>query len=173
MTPDPVLAFDPIRILRQLDADGVEFVLIGGIAGRIHGSPTVTNDLDVCYRRTKVNCERLANTLWELGARLRDLPAALPTRIDASTIWQGHNFTFVTNAGFFDCLASPEEGATTGYEALASNAEPVSIAGATVLVCSLEDLIRMKQAAGRAKDLIEVEVLKAVLQASRTHSSDD
>ena len=163
---DPVLSFDPIRILRQLSTDGVEFVLIGGIAGRIHGSPTVTNDLDICHRRTKANCERLAKTLMVLDARLRDLPSGLPFTLDASAIWQGHNFTFVTAAGFLDCLASPEEGAPTGYEELAANARALTIAEATVLVCSIEDLIRMKEAAGRPKDLIEVEVLKAVLAST-------
>lgn len=168
MIADPVLSFDPIRILQQLTADEVEFIVIGGIAGRIHGSPTVTNDLDICYRRTRANCARLATTLHVLGARLRDLPAHLPAQIDATSIWQGHNFTFVTNAGFFDCLASPEEGAPTGYTDLTKNAETVAIADSPILVCSLEDLIRMKQAAGRAKDLIEVEVLKAVLAVTRS-----
>ncbi len=43
MAFDAVLAFDP-----KLTSDGVEFVLIGGMAGRVHGSPTVTNDLDIC-----------------------------------------------------------------------------------------------------------------------------
>ena len=167
MAEDPVLTFDPIRILRQLSADGVEFVLIGGMAGRVHGSPTVTNDLDVCYRRTKANCERLAKTLHELDARLRDLPGDLPARVDANAIWQGHNFTFVTSAGFFDCLASPEEGSSTGYDDLARNAQPVTVASTPMLVCSLEDLIRMKEAAGRPKDRIEVEVLKAVLATVR------
>ncbi|MGZ5433899.1 MAG: hypothetical protein ACXWH7_13330 [Thermoanaerobaculia bacterium] len=166
MATDPVLSFDPIRILRQLSADGVEFVLIGGIAGRVHGSPTVTNDLVICYRRTRANCERLAKTLHELRARLRDFPPELPSRIDATSIWQGHNFTFVTQAGFLDCLASPEEGAPTGYEQLAENALTVAIVDASILVCAIEDLIRMKQAAGRPKDLIEVEVLKAVLAST-------
>ncbi|HEY2093815.1 MAG TPA: hypothetical protein VGJ81_18235 [Thermoanaerobaculia bacterium] len=167
MAGDPVLSFDPLRILRQLSDDGVEFVLIGGLAGRIHGSPTVTNDLDICYGRTKINCERLAKTLRKLGARLRDLPADLRAPVDAGTIWQGHNLTFITDAGFFDCLASPEGGVPTAYADLARNAATVMIASAPIRVCSLEDLIRMKQAAGRAKDLIEVEVLKAVLTASR------
>lgn len=85
MTTDPLLSFDPIRILRQLGADGVEYVLIGGMAGRIHGCPTVTNDLDICYRRSRANCERLAETLRKLGARLRDFPPELPSRIDAGT----------------------------------------------------------------------------------------
>jgi hypothetical protein len=163
---DPVLSFDPIRILQQLSADRVEFVLIGGMAGRIHGSPTVTNDLDICYRRTKGNCERLARTLHGLDARLRDFPPDLPSRIDAAVIWQGHNFTFVTDAGFLNCLTSPEEGAPTGYDELAKNARTFTIAEAPILVCSLEDLIRMKKAAGRPKDRIEVEVLKAVLAAT-------
>lgn len=167
MVTDPLMSFDPIRILLQLCADGVEFVLIGGIAGRVHGSPSITNDLDICHRRTKANCERLANTLQTLGARLRDFPLGLPSTIDAISIWQGHNFTFVTEAGFFDCRASPEQGAATGYDELAKNAQSVSIAEAGVLVCSVEDLIRMKQAAGRAKDLIEVEVLKVVLRTTR------
>jgi hypothetical protein len=104
-----------------------------------------------------------------LKARLRDLPNELagPIDIDASMLWQGQNFTFVTTAGFFDCLASPEEGSATSYAELAQHAEKITIAGAPTLVCSLEDLIRMKEAAGRAKDLIEVEVLKAVLQTRR------
>ncbi len=44
------MSFDPIRILQQLSSGGVEFVLIGGMAGRVHGSPTVTNDLDICQQ---------------------------------------------------------------------------------------------------------------------------
>ena len=96
---DAVLSFDPIRILRQLHADGVEYVLIGGIAGRVHGSPTVTNDLNICYRRTRENCARLVATLHALDARLRDLPDELSAPVDTSMLWQGHNFTFVTTAG--------------------------------------------------------------------------
>ena len=86
---------------------------------------------------------------------------------DPIRILQQLSFTFVTEAGFFDCLASPEQGAATGYDELAKSAQTVTIADAQVLVCSVEDLIRMKQAAGRAKDLIEVEVLKAVLRTTR------
>lgn len=163
MPADPVLSFDPIRILQDLTSAEVEFVMIGGMAGRVHGSPTVTNDLDICYRRTKSNCERLATTLQALHAKLRDLPADLPFPVDAKAIWQGDNFTFVTDAGFLDCLASPEAGAPTAFEDLQRNAQQLTMAGFTILVCSLHDLIRMKEAAGRKKDLIEVEILRAVL----------
>ena len=37
-------AFDPLAILQTLDKHGVRFVVIGGIAGRLWGSTTVTND---------------------------------------------------------------------------------------------------------------------------------
>jgi len=162
MPADPILSFDPIRILDELRSNGVEFVLIGGLAGRLYGSPTVTNDLDICYRRTKENCARLAAALSKLGARYRDLSEELPQVIDFQTIWQGSAFTFVTDAGFLDCLAEPEARAATNYDDLLRSAETIPIGDSTIHVCALEDLIRMKRAAGRPKDLIAVEWLSAV-----------
>ena len=46
---------DPQLALRTLDRHGVAFVLIGGLVGRAAGSPTVTNDTDVCYARDRRN----------------------------------------------------------------------------------------------------------------------
>ena len=57
---------DPQLALRTLDRHGVAFVLIGGLAGRAAGSPTVTNDAEVCYARDRRNLERLAAALMEL-----------------------------------------------------------------------------------------------------------
>ena len=51
MGTSPVMSFDPIRILQQLTADGVEFVLIGGIAGRVHGASFTCNQ----ERRARVS----------------------------------------------------------------------------------------------------------------------
>ena len=39
-------AFDPLEALQALDRHEVRFVLIGGLGARLHGSPSVTNDLD-------------------------------------------------------------------------------------------------------------------------------
>jgi hypothetical protein len=101
--------WDPVRALRALIARDVQFVVIGGFAANLLGSPSVTRDLDVCYDRTRANCDALAHALTDLHATLRGAPAGLP-----------------------------------------------------FLVASIDDVIRMKRAADRPKDRIEVEVLTAV-----------
>ena len=153
-------AFDPLRALRTLLDHRVEFVVIGGIAGRLWGSPTVTNDLDVCYRRSPDNLGRLAAALRSIHARLRGVDDDIPFQLDAGTLREGDSFTFVTDAGNLDVLASP--GGTQGYEDLLVAALEIDLDDMTVKVCDLEDLIRMKAATGRAKDQIELEVLRAV-----------
>lgn len=158
-------AFDPMRALQTLDEFKVEFVVIGGIAGRLWGSPTVTNDLDVCYRRTPDNLRRLADSLNALHARLRGVDDDVPFQFDAASLANGDSFTFVTDAGSLDVLGTPS--GTTGYDDLIRTTEDVALNGLTVKVCHLEDLIRMKRAAARPKDLIEVEVLAAVREERR------
>lgn len=150
-------AFDPLALLRALYDGGVEFVLIGGVAARIHGSPTLTRDVDICHSRDKANLERLAATLRKLRARLRGVEEDVSFRLDAETLETGANFTFATDAGDLDLLAAPA--GVDGFAELTLSAATMAIDDMATLVASLEDLIRMKRAAGRPKDLIEVEVL--------------
>ena len=165
--PDALLGpFDPLRALRVLLDHGVRFVLIGGLAGRVLGSPSVTNDLDICYARDRPNLGSLAEALVELGARLRGSPVDVPFLLDAQSLANGMNFSFATDAGALDCLGLPA--GVAGYDELARGAEALDLDGTAVLVCSLDDLIRMKLAAARRKDLIEAEVLGA-LREERNH----
>lgn len=158
-------AFDPLRALRTLERHGVHYVLIGGLGARLHGSPTVTNDTDVCYERSPENLERLAAALRRLGATLRGVDDDVPFRLDAATLAVGDHFTFTTKAGNLDLLGTPS--GVEGFADLARHAVPLDVDGLTVLVASIDDLIRMKRAAGRPKDLIEVEVLTAVQDETR------
>ena len=153
-------AFDPGRALAALDAHGVRYVVIGGIAARLLGSPTVTRDLDICYSRDQRNLETLAETLRELKAELRGTPTGLPFRLDADALSAGDHFTFSTAAGDLDLLGTPA--GTAGYEELESNAVALDLDGRRVLVASIDDLIRMKRAAGRPKDRVELEILGAL-----------
>lgn len=153
-------AFDPLRLLQALDRHGVRFVVIGGIAGRLYGSPTVTRDLDICHARDAANHEALASTLRELHARLRGVAEEVPFRLDARSLRAGDSFTFETDAGDFDVLATPT--GTSGYDELLRTAEELDLDGLKVRVASINALIQMKRAAGRRKDMVEVEILTAV-----------
>lgn len=153
--------FDPLRVLRTLLAHEVRFVVVGGFAGALWGSPSITVDLDICYERSSRNYEALVAALRDLGATLRGAPDGLPFQLDAQSIKMGDSFTFKTTAGDFDCLGTPS--GTNGYRDLRTNATTFELApDLRVDVCSLDDLIRMKRAAARRKDLIEVEILTAV-----------
>src|SRR5262245_20047100 len=153
-------AFDPLLALRTLIQHGVRFVVIGGIGARLHGAPTVTRDTDICHERSPENLDRLAETLADLDARLRGVDEDVPFILDAKTLRAGDHFTFVTSAGDLAIIGTPA--GVEGFEELASHATAFEIEGSTVLVASIDDLIRMKRSAGRPKDLIEVEVLGAI-----------
>jgi hypothetical protein len=153
-------AFDPLRALQALHHHRVRFVVIGAFAGRLLGSPTVTRDLDICYARDRANLEALAAALQDLHARLRGVDDDLPFRLDARSLAAGDGFTFITDAGDLDVMAIPA--GTLGYDELARTAEQSNLGGLRVRVASIDSLIRMKRAAGRPKDLIEVEVLAAL-----------
>ncbi len=135
-------------------------MLIGGVAARLHGSPSLTRDVDVCYSRALANLERLAGVLATLHARLRGADDNIPFLPDARTLLAGANFTFTTDLGDVDVLARPA--GVAGYDELARSAELVDLGDVSVLVATLDDLIRMKTAAGRAKDRAEVEILAAL-----------
>ena len=156
-------AFDPVGALQVLTDHEVRYIVIGGIAGATHGSPSVTQDLDVCYERGPDNLERLASALASIHARLRGADD-VSFSLDAKTLAAGDHFTFVTDRGDLDCLGIPS--GTLGYDDLKKDAVDVDLDGLVVAVASIEDLIRMKRAAGRPRDLAELEILGALRDES-------
>jgi hypothetical protein len=152
--------FNPEGVILLLGHHGVDYVLIGGLAAITHGAPLVTRDVDLCYARDHQNLERLAEAFGEVHADLQGAEPGLPFRLDAGTLAHGDAFTLTTDIGWIDIMAIPA--GTTGYDDLARTADEYTLFGQRVLVASLDDLIRMKRAAGRPKDLLAVEELGAL-----------
>lgn len=156
----PPTDFRPEDLIRLLARHEVRYVLIGGLAAITHGSSLVTVDVDVCHATDRPNLERLAAALQEVHAELRGAEPGLPFRLDAETLVRGDSFTLATDLGAIDLLATPA--GTGGFEDLARTADTLALFGHQVLVASVDDLIRMKRAAGRPKDLLAVEELAAL-----------
>ncbi|HTP21491.1 MAG TPA: nucleotidyl transferase AbiEii/AbiGii toxin family protein [Solirubrobacteraceae bacterium] len=158
MTDRPPL--DAAAILRRLVERGVDFVVIGGIAGVLHGSARNTFDLDICFATDDANLAALGDVLTTLGARLKGVEEDVPFVPDARTLRQVELLTFVTSLGELDVLARPA--GAPPYSDLRRNADRYDLGGFNVSVASVDDLIAMKLAAGRAKDLLDVEELEAI-----------
>jgi hypothetical protein len=161
--------FRPRPILEAIVKHGVDFVLIGGMAGIARGSSFPSYDIDIAYARSPENLERLAAALRELKATLRGAPPGLPFQLDAATLENGANFTFDTPYGSLDIL-SYIVGAPA-YEALKeAGGPPVDVESVPIVVASLDHLIAMKEAAGRTKDKLmatEYRVLSDEIRAPR------
>jgi hypothetical protein len=121
---------------------GVEYLVIGGQAAVLYGSPVPTFDVDLCYRRTAENLERLANALRGLHPALRSAPPDLPFRLDSRSLALGCNFPFQTDFGPFDLLGCVEPFGT--YEDLRPRAESARVGDVDVFLIGLDDLITIK-----------------------------
>jgi hypothetical protein len=161
---------DPLEILRTLERHGVRYVLIGAAAARIAGAPVVTEDIDVTPASDRANLRRLADALRELDARLRSPgdPEGVVFSVDADMLVNAEMWTLTTAAGDLDVCFTPS--GTRGYDDLRREASRERLGrGLTVTVASLRDVIRSKEAAGRAKDLAQLPLLRQTLEQIREH----
>lgn len=147
--------------LEFLGRHDIECVIIGGVAGTLHGSAIPTTDLDVCYSRNTANLIRLAAALHSVNARLRNAPPDLPFMLDAETLRKGLNFTFITDVGDLDLLG--EVRGIGYYENAVEGASSFVLVGYEFKVIALDKLILAKRTAGRPKDLVAVAELEAIL----------
>ena len=147
-----------LEALERFARAGVQFVLVGGVAGRLHGSNIVTVDLDLCCSWEQQNLERVLAVLsgmdaTQLGTRSRLVRVRTLERMDRAT--------FETTLGPVDTFRRPP-GFLRGYEELERAAEDVHLDGFSIKVPNLDDLIRMDRAIGRPRNLWIVENLGAL-----------
>lgn len=153
-------SFDYRDNLSALVRQSVRFVVIGGVAMALYGSDHNTSDLDFCYARDPANLEKLVAALAPLHPSLRGAPEGLPFRWDSRTLRNGLNFTLSTDYGSLDLIGEPT--GVDSFDGLWNRATVFDLRGLIVRVASIDDLIVMKQAAGRPKDLNHILELKAL-----------
>ena len=151
-------------LIQNLSEGGVQFIVVGGVAASAHGSPRVTNDLDIVYRRTAENIAKLARVFSSLQPYPRGAPDGLPFRWDEKTLRLGLNFTLRTSLGYIDLLGEITGGG--GYEALLDHAVEITVHGHRCLCLDLPKLIAVKRAAGRPKDFDAIADLEAIREES-------
>ena len=161
--PDTGGPFQPVDILRTLADHDVDFILIGGLAAAVHGSPYATVDVDIVPRRDRANLAKLSDALRALEARVY-VSAGESFRFehDARSLRDSLVWNLATPYGGLDITFEPA--ATSGYADLAERATREDLGGVDVLVAALEDIVRSKSAAGREKDEVVLPALRRLLE---------
>lgn len=164
--------FSPVALLGVLVERKVDFILIGGLAATIHGSPYATVDVDIVPRRERSNLEHLSDALSAVGARVYvSAQETLRFEHDGASMSDAAVWNLATIFGGLDITYVPA--GTSGYADLAERAQKIDIGGVIVRVAALEDIIRSKEAANREKDRVVLPALRRLLERSGEQRPDE
>jgi predicted nucleotidyltransferase len=149
------------EILRRLVEAEVEFVLVGGLALGARGVVRGTKDVDVVVAQDGENLKRIAAVAVGAGGHVQQGEALLSSAFSiAAAIASGDQVAIETDLGRLDIVQGLD--GVPSYAELRSRATEAEVFGVSVAVCSIEDLRAMKEAAGRSRDIADLEDLDAV-----------
>ena len=159
------MASNFLEILSQLHDGHVDFVIVGGVAAALHGGSRVTFDLDVVPSLAPDSWMAAVDLLWALGARPR-IPEPVERIRDVENVrrWQQEkgmlalNFRTPDGSTEVDLLVSESH----QFEGLRQRAVKVTLDRRTFFVASIDDLIVMKEQAGRPQDLLDIAQLQEI-----------
>lgn len=149
-----------VEILAVLVRHEVEFILVGGLAAVVHGSPLMTEDVDIVYRSSEENLPRLASALKEMKAHYLD-PAGRTIEPDVPRLATMKMNLLSTSLGRLDVLRIIGQGLT--YGDLFEKSKEMKIEDFLVRVLDLEVIIETKEYAGRNKDKLGLLYLRQLL----------
>ena len=153
------------QLLQRLcDAD-IDFVVVGGFAGLIHGSTLVTRDLDVCAFLSHEDVARLREALRDLHPTHRLTPQKLSFLTNPDSGVPVRNLYLETEIGTVDVLSSVL--GVGDFGRVRAESVEIQLFGRRCRVISLDDLIRAKEALGREKDLLAAKELRAIREKGK------
>lgn len=160
---------DFLEILKALRAHGVDFIVVGGVSGVLHGAPMTTFDLDVVHSRTPSNIDRLLEALGALDAFSRG-QGERRLRPDRSHLASPGHQLLMTKYGPLDLLGAVGEG--RDYDDLLVHSVQVRVGRIQVSVIDLDTLIDLKEQAGREKDKAVLALLRRTRDAREKPGKD-
>lgn len=151
---------DLLLLAKHLDAEGLRYVLVGGLAVMIHGGTRHTFDADLAIAFDLDNRKRLVAALAPLHPR--------PMRLAAEAAWEWDETCIrapwtilTTDAGRVDLIVRLP-GVEDGFEGLFSRSETREADGVRLRLASIRDLLAMKGEADRDKDREDERQLRAI-----------
>jgi len=141
---------------------GVEFLLIGGVAVGYHGHVRATKDVDVVPAPDRENLKRLATVLRRLDAQVEGSEdfdeGELPDPLDPAALELGGNWVLGTDLGRLDVMQWIGEWEL--WSKLAPAAVEERIDDLPIKIVGYDDLVELKELAGRPEDLADLERLR-------------
>jgi hypothetical protein len=152
---------DVRELFRVLAGHRVEYIVVGGFALYAHGFLRGTVDLDIIPRPDLANLSRLGEALASVGARV--YRAAEPVNVaDPHMLRRAAHVPLMTDHGRLDLLnVASTPGLSANYAELRERALELELEEVSLAIIGLDDLIRMKRAAGRDQDLADIRALTA------------
>jgi hypothetical protein len=138
-------------LLEILLKNDIDFVLVGGLACVVHGSPLVTQDIDICLSIDETQIGKLRSALKDLSPRHRMNPSFKPSFLEYPENLEGvRNIYLETSLGVLDILS--ELAPIGNFREVKEKSITVVLYGHQCRVVCLEDLIRIKETMKRPKD---------------------
>jgi len=153
-------------LLVLLARSDIEFIVIGGFAGVLHGSTLVTRDLDVCTLLTAENIEKLRVLFKNFHPKHRMTPQRLSFLNVPPPGQSLNNLYLETDLGIVDFISAVS--GVGDFQRLTENAITIEIKGEEIKVISISDLIKAKQSLGRDKDKLAATELLAIQAKKKT-----
>ena len=152
---------DPlINLLSRLSDNGVDYVLISGMAAILHGANVVTRDVDIVTSMEFENILRIEAALRPVRPRWRMRPDRQPLGQDEASLRGLKNLYLETDEGVIDILGELPDVCT--FEELVGRTQAIEVEGLSIKLIDIDTLIAAKRAAGRPRDLYTIRLLEEV-----------
>jgi predicted nucleotidyltransferase len=149
-----------LDLLERLVHAGVDFVIIGGYAGVVHGCTYLTQDVDICCDCSPANLLALQRAISDLHPVHRMTPGRKPLGLTVENAGEFKNLYLDTDLGRLDCLSEVQ--GIGPYDAVKQGSQPVEAEGIQLRVLTIDALIAAKQAMNRPRDREAIRQLKAI-----------